>query len=775
MRPPPNKFLRTLVPLAFLLAGVGIFFAVSMNSKKAMQGQPPAGTPTATSATPSAEAKPAEAPGTAVVQPAAADPAKEPSASPAKPTEPPATATASTPNLRVRKHPLPAGGYRPLGGSTPAKEGGKYELELRFSDFGAGLDRITLANHFEEVLKPEPHIVQSAQQVLGDPTQRFKLTAFSAKGLTVNGVTLSLQLDPADPASTYWREVAPGAFEAVIEDEAGEAVLTIARTFSLAEGAYEFGIAQSIANRSSQPVTVVYHDIGPIDQPQGVIRYGGDPRAVRFGFMDDPKDDPSRTVRSGDGSSCLFITDKGQGLVTRHSALGKPNFDGGYPATTLWPNAQSAKEQQELVWVGTTSRYFTVAAYAPAGSGSKSLATAQVDRVAIPIAAPPKTNMSGPFAAIGLEFVSAPRKIEPGQTAEFGREAYAGPTSKKFINAQPQASKLGLAEVVIYTFGGPCGFCTFQDLTRLLRGFLALLHDNILFDWALAIMVLVVCVRTTLHPVTKWSQVNMLRFSKNLQRLAPKQKAIQEKFKDEPMKMREEMARLMREEGVGIGAGAMGCLPAFLQTPVWIALSATLYFAFELRHQPAFFGVFQTLSGGKWGFFADLAEPDRFIPFGTSFNIPLLSGFMGPIDALNLMPILLGIVFFIQQKYMTPPSAMTMTPEQEQQQKIMKVMMVVLFPVMMYNAPSGLALYFAVNSMLAIFESRHIRRHAESKIEAEISRKAAKKAAGGTARNGKASEHKPGMFERLQKLAEQRQKMMEEAKRMHAKRDKGKK
>ena len=56
-------------------------------------------------------------------------------------------------------------------------------------------------------------------------------------------------------------------------------------------------------------------------------------------------------------------------------------------------------------------------------------------------------------------------------------------------------------------------------------------------------------------------------------------------------------------------------------------------------------------------------------------------------------------------------SSATMTPEQEAQQKMMKVMMVVMFPVMMYNAPSGLAVYFITNSTLGILEGRYVRAH----------------------------------------------------------------
>ena len=73
----------------------------------------------------------------------------------------------------------------------------------------------------------------------------------------------------------------------------------------------------------------------------------------------------------------------------------------------------------------------------------------------------------------------------------------------------------------------------------------------------------------------------------------------------------------------------------------------------------------------------------------------------------------MGIVFFVQQKYMTPPPATPLSPEQVQQQKIMKVMMVVLFPVMLYTAPSGLTLYILTSSLIGIVEGRQIRKHIE--------------------------------------------------------------
>jgi YidC/Oxa1 family membrane protein insertase len=189
-------------------------------------------------------------------------------------------------------------------------------------------------------------------------------------------------------------------------------------------------------------------------------------------------------------------------------------------------------------------------------------------------------------------------------------------------------------------------------------------------DWALAIIMLVLVVRTVLHPITRKAQISMLRFGKQMQKIAPKQQKLREKYKNDPKQMQSEIAKLMREEGVN-PVGMLGCLPMFMQTPVWIALYAMLGFAIELRHEPAFYGFFQFVTGNGWQFLADLSMADGFIPLGTSLHIPGLSSFMGPITSINILPLLLGVVFFIQQKYLTPPTSATLTPEQESQQKLL--------------------------------------------------------------------------------------------------------
>ena len=97
-----------------------------------------------------------------------------------------------------------------------------------------------------------------------------------------------------------------------------------------------------------------------------------------------------------------------------------------------------------------------------------------------------------------------------------------------------------------------------------------------------------------------------------------------------------------------------------------------------------------------------------------------------------------------------------MTPEQEQTQFMMKIMMVVMFPLFMYNAPSGLAVYFITNSVLAIFESKYIRSHIAEHDLLNVDKLKQSK--------------KPGFMARLQQAAEQRAKMVEQMKQQQARR-----
>ncbi|MCK6477793.1 MAG: membrane protein insertase YidC, partial [Phycisphaerales bacterium] len=471
--------------------------------------------------------------------------------------------------------------------------------------------------------------------------------------------------------------------------------------------------------------------------------YGGDRRRTPIGYLLSPTLDPTRSVVRADEYATRLRTE----------ILGSVEGFGAAAEALVWPDPNSTTGQLELSWIGLTNRYFGTAShssYDPAtGGGSKAWGwVGQVKRVVVnPVDA--TGTVVDPVMAYWLE--SQPVALAAGAAADLSMGLWMGPLSKPLIKDEPVAESLGLGGMVLYNMGGPCALCTFDAITFILRHVMHFLHDYVFRDWSLAIIFLVVFVRTCLHPLTRWSQIRMQRFGKQMSLMQPKQKKLQERFKDDPKRMQQEMAALWREEGVS-PLGMLGCLPMLLVTPIWLSLYALLFYAVELRNTPAFYGVIQAATGNAWPFLSDLSHPDAFIPFGRSFRVPVLSSMMGPISSFNILPILLGVVFFFHQKYLSPPTTNQLTPEQEMQQKMVKIMSVVLFPVFMYNAPSGLALYFTTNSTLAIVENAWIRKHINKHglLDEENLKRSPRKAGA-----------QKGFLQRLMESAEEKRKLAE--------------
>lgn len=720
----PNTLARVLVPLALGVVAVGVAFAVLKNTRNARPPAPTQSAQTQTQARPQSQAQtqpppaPAQSPAakpaaeqsqTPPAQPAAGDPGTpEPSAlgeagaaaagaeaQPATQPQTPPAAADGLGTLVVESFPgVNEADFTPLGGLGLQSP---FAMQVEFSHVGSGVKAIRLARELDSVkadraakagvVEPEHHV--QVQSQIASPTQI--IVPMAAVALEIDGRLVALTRAPGDTPA--WRQVSPdepGHFEAFVLDGEGNRIVRVDRRYSLPPGSYDLVVHQSVENLTDRALTVRWRSFGPTDMSRDELGYGGEKRRLRFGYLLDPKSDPSHEWV--DATDFLWNRMK---LVAKDSAK-------SFPGGQVWPNTRSDQRGYDLVWAGMTNRYFAAVIHPlidPTGTDlDKAFHNVErIDRVLLP----------GEDALV-LSLVSPVEPLAPRGSLAFDMGLYAGPLSREAIRSDAMLDVLGVPGIVVFNFGGMCAFCTFTWLTTPLLGLLRLLQ-SVTSDWGLAIILLVVCVRSILHPVTRWSQIRMQKFGKQMQGMAPKQKAIQEKYKDDKQRLQQEMGKLWREEGVS-PAGFLGCLPMFLQSPVWIALYATLYFAIDLRHEPAFFGVFQAATKNAWPFLADLAEPDQAIYFGgRSIKLPL----MGQISSINLLPLLLGVVFYMQQKYLTPPTSGAMTPEQESQQKMMKVMMVVLFPLMMYNAPSGLALYFITNSTLGILESRWIRSHVE--------------------------------------------------------------
>jgi YidC/Oxa1 family membrane protein insertase len=663
----------------------------------------------------------------------AAPPPAEVAPAPVAESAPPPTATPATPAAEAKAPPVapaaaPAGrlvARAPGEIAAPASLGSLdptvAAFRLDFAANSAGLERITFANFWNTIseatsARRDPasppaesgrYVLQTAQPLVEryltdsippvETTRSFSIPVFGMHSIEIDGV-------PVSTFGAVWSSTAPGSFVSDLVDDAGSARFRVRREFRVDGASYEITVRQRVENLTDRPAKVRWISYGPSDLPADDTSYI-DVRRFHFGYLLPPERDPSRKA--------IIAT----GQMYERNAVSSRILSGDF---SLWPNEPSRAGQYTLSWFGATNRYFALTVHAPwmppdspATAIGPAIESVRVRENGIPV--PPTTWFGSkehhtnadrpPENLILAELHSAVQEIPAGGLGAFDLGLFAGPLDSKLLGAAEPYASLNLQLLIVYMLSSCCSFCTFAWLANFLIVFLTFLHDYVVFDWGIAIVVLVIVVRALLHPIMKRSQIQMQRFSKAMAELKPELDALQKRYRDEPTRMQQEQVRLYREKGINPAGCMGGMLPSLLQTPIWIALYAVLFFAFELRQSPAFFGVFQTLGG--WSFLGDLSLPDNFVPFERSYKFIFLT-----ISGINLLPLLMSVVFYVQQQYLTPPMP-NMSEEAKAQQKMMKWMMVIMFPLFLYSAPSGLTLYILTSTCIGIVEGKITRRHIE--------------------------------------------------------------
>ena len=192
----------------------------------------------------------------------------------------------------------------------------------------------------------------------------------------------------------------------------------------------------------------------------------------------------------------------------------------------------------------------------------------------------------------------------------------------------------------------------FGVIARPMLWLLQWLH-SFLGNWGISIIFLTILVKlATLYWNTK-----AIRSMRKMASLKPQMEVIQKKYKDDKARQQQELMNLYKAHGVNPVAG---CLPMFLQMPIWIALYRTLGAAAELYHSPFIPGWIDNLTGT---------------------------------DPYYILPIALMAMMFVQAKL--SPS----TPDSTQQ-KIMMYGLPLMFGVFGFFFPSGLTLYMLTNAVL---------------------------------------------------------------------------
>jgi YidC/Oxa1 family membrane protein insertase len=264
-------------------------------------------------------------------------------------------------------------------------------------------------------------------------------------------------------------------------------------------------------------------------------------------------------------------------------------------------------------------------------------------------------------ASVALQFNS--EQIAGNETLTRTARVYIGPKDYSFLKTQ------GMEQIEVMEFKST-GFWKFMNWimfpmqTGLLWGLKAL--HVVVRNYGVAIMLLTIIVRCIFWPITHKGTESM----RKMQALQPQMKEIREKFKDNPQRMQQETMKFYKENKVNPMGG---CLPMFVQIPVFIALFVVLRSAIELRFS-------------KFLWISDLSEPEN-----------LLAGMIPIVGSLNILPLLMSATMVWQQK-LTPAAG------DPQQQKMMAIMMPIMMLFFFYTMPSGLVLYWTTSNLIMIVQ-----------------------------------------------------------------------
>jgi len=259
-----------------------------------------------------------------------------------------------------------------------------------------------------------------------------------------------------------------------------------------------------------------------------------------------------------------------------------------------------------------------------------------------------------------------PITIQPGETAEQKYIIYAGPSD---ISLLKQIGH-GLEESVSYGFFGGIS----KLILVVMKFFYSIVHS-----WGIAIILIAIFLNLITFPLTMKSFKSMQK----MQELHPQMEKLKIQHKGNPQKLNQEMMELYKTYKIN---PLSGCLPMLLQMPIFFALYQALMKSIELR-------------GTKFLWIKDLSMPDA-VPIPVT--LPLIG------NSINILPLVMVAAMVFQQKMSAKTMGSAVTPEQLEQQKIMLIVMPIMFGFIFYNMPSGLVMYWVVNTVLTVVEQKAV-------------------------------------------------------------------
>ena len=310
-----------------------------------------------------------------------------------------------------------------------------------------------------------------------------------------------------------------------------------------------------------------------------------------------------------------------------------------------------ASVAKPLLWVASGNQFFSSIIH-PADASARG---ARTEVLVLPV------GFEG-----GKRGLQAFASWEPVPAADLSRtfagEFFVGPKEYARVAALPDG------QVAVLQFSKLLGFISFGAICKLLLAVLGGVHWLLEWSgdwsWGWAIVLLTCLIKVITWPLT----AIQMKAAKKMQKFAKPMQDIREKHKDNPEKMQKELMKLYTENKINPFAG---CLPILIQMPIFFGLYTAFQTTVELR-----------LHSFLW--IADLSAPDTLFYLG-SFPV-------------NLLPVLMGITMWLSMRMSPQPSG-------DGSQKMIFLMMTLLFPVICYPMASALTLYMTIQNLLTMLQT----------------------------------------------------------------------
>ncbi len=541
-------------------------------------------------------------------------------------------------------------------GSLDANTGFKFLIDL--TSRGAGISDAKFSEFGDlDNKNPQPLAILSPTANL-DGTPVFSM---ATRSLILDN-QLQLRLDKLDWTAGEVEtdsNTQTARFEAIIKNKTtGKPAVKLIKTYRVTQKSYDLDCNLTVENLSSEEHKIQFEMTGPA----GIKR-------------DDPRTDSRKTIAA-------FRDTKGE-IVSTFLDISK------LKKATTPENRQLAQHNAGFIWAAITCKYFT-AIVVPTPDANMNFCGWIADKSGWFANPDGDYQLSSGDETIGIDLKTTTIALAPAESKTLSFKLFLGPKDKSLFDKVPMYQNLGFVNTM--DFMACC--CPAAIIHPLAFGILWLLKWLYTFipNYGIVIIILVLLVRLILHPLTRLSQVSMSKYSKF--NALPEVQEIRKQYGKNMMEMNRRIGEVQKKYGVSHSATVMGMLPTMVQMPIWIALYGAVYASIDLRG--AQFLPF-------W--ITDLSAPDALFRF-KAITIPVLGSML---DSFNLLPILMGVAFYLQQKLM--PAQAAADSQTAQQQKIMMFMMPVMFPLMLYNSPSGLNLYIMASVFGGVLEQYYIKRH----------------------------------------------------------------